>query len=730
MDEAPVTGAFPQSVFRPSAALLPSIVQLFVVWHPADHAGASIATEFHRHFQGGPFTGIHDGAIEVFVRCAGWPGRDNAPLRISLPSEDGPKGSASPEYTAIVPLLGRGMAAAIQSGSDVWRRYMADIAEASDHPSGRVGVYPMLLDNRAVQGTELGRMFNHIQRIGDRAAEDPLPVAARCRDLAQALAHLIGEFPGGRLKVFISYTNHSSGNERSDIWSLIQEVKAIIRDTRLTYFLDTEDLQAGERWADDLRRSSQTGAFLALRTDLYAQSAWCQLEFSSAKRAGVPIVVLDARGSRELRGSFLMDNVPRVTIGTVDGRWNREDIWRGLNHLVDECLKHALWVRQCRLFEAANPDLNINWWSTHAPEPATLLPILQSECAKGTPSEPVSLRVVHPGPELEEPERAVLDEMASLACAASLDLLTPTSLASRGGLSQSAGELLPRDSLRGMNVGLSVSTSTDLARLGLLEDHFKAALAELTTTVLKAQGNIIYSGRFRPEGYLTFVGSQSDRSRHLDQPFHVCLAWQEHRSLSLTDLRQFEGELSNFATMVCLDMQGNEIPVDFDRGEDPKPVVDQAVRQNALSNMRIYMRERESARVLVAGQRLKFQGITAGLVEEAYLALTVGQPIYLVAGFGGVTADIAFVLGYDTGQLALGKAERSREPRLDQWLERLAELARRPDWTGLGNGLTFEENLELVGSRRPGDIGALICLGLSRLGRRPNIDPWAASDLD
>jgi hypothetical protein len=51
---------------------------------------------------------------------------------------------------------------------------------------------------------------------------------------------------------------------------------------------------------------------------------------------------------------------------------------------------------------------------------------------------------------------------------------------------QDRTELLPSDALRGKSLGISVSESPDLSRLGLFEDQLKMTLGELTRAVTVA----------------------------------------------------------------------------------------------------------------------------------------------------------------------------------------------------------------------------------------------------
>lgn len=52
-------------------------------------------------------------------------------------------------------------------------------------------------------------------------------------------------------------------------------------------------------------------------------------------------------------------------------------------------------------------------------------------------------------------------------------------------------ELVARDALRGITVGISVSDSADLSRLGLTPAHCELAVAELARAIFLAGGRIV-----------------------------------------------------------------------------------------------------------------------------------------------------------------------------------------------------------------------------------------------
>lgn len=48
--------------------LLPPVLEIFVVWHPGDDAGATVAGWLLDHFHGTAFSGLIGGAVEVYTR--------------------------------------------------------------------------------------------------------------------------------------------------------------------------------------------------------------------------------------------------------------------------------------------------------------------------------------------------------------------------------------------------------------------------------------------------------------------------------------------------------------------------------------------------------------------------------------------------------------------------------------------------------------------------------------
>jgi hypothetical protein len=261
-----------------------------------------------------------------------------------------------------------------------------------------------------------------------------------------------------------------------------------------------------------------------------------------------------------------------------------------------------------------------------------------------------------------------------------------------------------------VRLGVSVSVTPDLARLGLGEIHLRLALGEIARVVLLAGGRLVYGGRLDPEGYTAFLQGELEKYARRDQPLVVCLAWQEHRELALGQLKAAERELGLYGRIVYLDRDGVPIAADAGRGEAPARISDVVIRAQALTALRRYLVSESDARVLVGGRRSGFQGAMPGVIEEALIAIQARQPVFLAAGFGGATWDVARVVG-----LAPSEWPSLSESAPDNGLVALAQAAHVADWRAGANGLSDKENLRLAATHRPSEIASLVALGLGRL---------------
>lgn len=267
-------------------------------------------------------------------------------------------------------------------------------------------------------------------------------------------------------------------------------------------------------------------------------------------------------------------------------------------------------------------------------------------------------------------------------------------------------ELVPRDALRGTVVGISVSDSADLARLGLTQAHCELAVAELARAIFIAGGTVVYGGRLVPSGFTDILIDELRRYRDDRDALVLCVPEPEHRRLNDAELRRREHELHYSAELVCLDATG--APVDINNRPNELGTTDPAT---ALTAMRQHITRRCNARVLVGGRLRGYQGLMPGIIEEAIMSINASQPVYAAGGFGGAASAVASALGHDDQSWWPPDYPEGAEDHAGL-LADLSKLA--PDTTATDDGLSDTERRQLAASHRPGDIASLAITGLGR----------------
>ena len=282
-------------------------------------------------------------------------------------------------------------------------------------------------------------------------------------------------------------------------------------------------------------------------------------------------------------------------------------------------------------------------------------------------------------------------------------------------------DLLPPNTLAGVRLGVSASDSPDLRRLGLLEDHFRLALGELARTVLILGGVFQYCGHLDPNGYTTFLIGEVRRYGRASEPLSVLLAWSVHRRMSLDQIRRSEQALGLFGTISCLGVDGQRIDYRLDRPNDPVNVSAEDTIASLTAMRKTAVREVQG-RLLIGGKRTGYQGLMPGVLQEALLTLSSGQPLFLAGGFGGVTLDVISQIDLTSSTWLPPSNSDEQDQGFRAGLQEFAQLINSNGWEALSNGLDAAENARLAATHRPSEIAALVSLGLGRVsanGRFP-----------
>ncbi|NQY82769.1 MAG: hypothetical protein HRT36_07155 [Alphaproteobacteria bacterium] len=275
-------------------------------------------------------------------------------------------------------------------------------------------------------------------------------------------------------------------------------------------------------------------------------------------------------------------------------------------------------------------------------------------------------------------------------------------------------ELLPANALDGKRLGLSLSDSPDLERLGLLDTHFRMTLGEVARVVITAGGSLYYGGHLKPEGITTFLIEELHRYARRNKPLKVCLAWTVHRAMTEEELNKQKEILELSGEIILLCPKGRKLtdPVNEPTQKDFSPENKSA----SLFSLRTFMSNNTDARVVIGGKRHGFEGDMPGIVEEILFALEKKQPLYLAGGFGGATLDVINVLHPNNAEwFPRATDDLAPDERMLRGLERVRAIVTDSGWDGQKNGLTVKENKLLAASYRSSEVAALVGLGMGRL---------------
>jgi hypothetical protein len=286
-------------------------------------------------------------------------------------------------------------------------------------------------------------------------------------------------------------------------------------------------------------------------------------------------------------------------------------------------------------------------------------------------------------------------------------------------------QTVPENALRGMTVALSVSDSADLHRLGLTNDHYDMAVAELARAVFLAGGSIIYGGRIQPEGFTQVLLEEVQRYSDRREALVIYVPASEHKDVPTAELEAIDNRLGRSARLVLLGPDGQQF--DPKQLESIPSIEVEFTARAALTSMRQVVTELSDARVVVGGKLLDFQGRMPGILEEALLTVTSGKPLYVAGGFGGASAAIAHSLGHDDLCWAPSDFPLGAQDALVA--QALADLTRAAAQSKVvDTGLDDAQRSQLASTHRTGEMATLVALGLARMWSRSITTTWTEGE--
>lgn len=607
-------------------------------------------------------------------------------------------------------------------------RHEAKIFTVTDSPSRVGNLSPKLASKQLIRvpRSTTGRVDSTDETLAEAWASEV------CLRLLRGVASMLARANEGLGKLFLSHAK-SDG-----VWlaEALRELLSAHGDEM--NFFDAVSLRPGEDFDEGLKAGFDGAVVVALQTDHYSSRYWCVWEVIYGKNRGCPFLAVDLLTEGEVRSLRYVGNArsmrwPLEVPATAEARatWAR-DSKKGAKHRAMRSVIHGALVELVRWRH--------DWARIAAAQQAGALP--GHAYALGGPAELATLpefvagetpHVVHADPPLPRPERALIKRIRPDVCVESLT----EALAGSVSLAR-----VPR-----MRVALSISDPPDLADQGLTKGHLYRMWSRLTLQLLLAGTELGYGGDLRQGGYterlrdllMSLAGLQFGPT---DRVVHCYLGWPTHLGITADQWAEYPRAIVRH----CLAKPTGDL-LGFDPAAAPdwSSLAVQLGWTASMRAMRLRMARDCSARIIVGGQYRAVSPIP-GIVDELTTFLDLGKPVYLLGGFGGMTAVLTrALLGEHPEQLTVafqddggkrtslregitnhiktaalreggdgplatpGEAIDFGEGDLSAIVTRLHELG--PG--GLENGLDAEENRRLFRTRDPIEAVSLVLRGLA-----------------
>jgi hypothetical protein len=459
---------------------------------------------------------------------------------------------------------------------------------------------------------------------------------------------------------------------------------------------------------------------VVILTDDYSSDYNCRREIHNAKLHSRPIVIVDALDNGCERLSALIGNLPIV-------HWDPD------RNLAAQVLRTAL--HQHLRFE----------WNTHQNKS------LLKWCPPGTiplPDHPDRLQLIQKMPNalgtkqyflIPDPPIAPGDVILLQDLGPETEFLTPTSLFARSAMQSESAVLPTKTKTPRFPVAISISevdaNSLEYARTN---DALHDAMGEIARHLIISSCSLHYGGNLvHPKGsgynYIEVlneivasygIGEEGDKNTVFNY-----IAWPLQKIVKEEELEK-QRKFASILMIPPIDPSPSE-PVDPDPRQ--RLLFDLRIWSLSLTQMRNTVHQNVQARIVFGGRLTGYKGRMPGIVEEAYLAIKAGIPIFVIGAYGGCSRVIAEAMhGANPQELTL-EWQNMRSPDTVDMLNTYSDdLNLIFDYQDIiatfkaygnspSNGLSIEENRSLAITRSVDHAVQWILKGLNRLKAQKNI---------
>tara|TARA_R110002094_G_scaffold201559_2_gene173037 strand:+ start:2830 stop:4920 length:2091 start_codon:yes stop_codon:yes gene_type:complete len=687
-------------------------IRFHILYHPQSVDGKKVALNLFRRFVDPPLSGGL--RVPVFFTQEQADG---------LPPDPETLTPRSAGRTIVILLSDAVMTRRVDGGTGaLWAAFFEDIVQRAKNAPDQMAVLPVALEP---EGFDLAGPHHMISAVPPADLEVDEAAQRQISEISFHIATIglrllrdeaAGVAPFGQMKapvtLFLSHAKRDVSEDRSD--PVYQTLHAL-SDLPVEHWFDSARIGAADTFSDALEAGIRDATIvIAFHTDHFDSRSWCRREVLAAKRHGAHVLVVNALEDAVPRQFPYLGNVPVV-------RWRDAEPATNARRVIDRAVLEAFRLTHNRkvLEEFAKAgDIVLS----SAPEAITLAVSPENVGGKAR-------TFLYPDPPLDHEEKSIL---ASLRPDDRFE--TPLS------------RLVDRmSSLKNLPVAVSISTPDDLEKLGMDEAHLRTLTDEIHLYLLLGGVSLIYGGALNadpsdPENFalrlFELARSYSPLVTGLQREFQPILnipPWPLHAAYG-------DRELALFGKIADLERGPTPaLPWDLDSLFPPdnkgwrfaaSTPQQRYAWARGLDAARQLIAERAAAQVIIGGKLKGFAGVVPGVLEETYVALRSGKPIYLVGAFGGAgRAVFDQMFGHGSAAFEDGHAE---VPDMVQVRELFQEHGGIPlDTVGMGegfaesgklgpevalkNGLTDAENEVLFRSTDARRIAELVLTGLTRI---------------
>lgn len=427
------------------------------------------------------------------------------------------------------------------------------------------------------------------------------------------------------LKIFLSHAKQDDNGI-----NLAIEIKNFIDNTSMKRFFDATDIAPCYNFDEEIKHHLKESTIIAIASDNYSSRYWCQREILLAKEERRPIIFADSLEYYEDRIFPASSNIPNIHI-SHDTTIKNKEILRVLIAALIETIRFnyaKLLLEYYRKQEWIHKDSEL---FSRPPEVNQVIKLLQDRKMLGKSQE--ILHLCYPEPPVYPEEISWINhfenKLENDTYENKVQAVTPL-------WSIFDGESDIK------KIGLSISEYK--------EDQFEShnqhidelkRLAQVISDHLLLRGHtLVYGGDLRDDGFTQFILDEAliiqNRTSNKEIKIENHLAWP----LFMTDNnKKFKVKYHNL-----ININEYDIPKDIEHNKNiylpPNCPENKYIWSRCLTEMREKSIKNSDIRIIAGGKCENYLGKMPGILEEFIISLRENKPIYLLGGFGGLSAKI------------------------------------------------------------------------------------------